>query len=253
MDIPGFTEWVKDVERDDLTTNDFNPKVAWFDKGHDFARLTMLPVSNGDWVADLANPVAMLTAAQMNTGHIVVISDACRPLTKTKPDGTRWQPGDAAAALRLGLNDLVEESLLVTIVGADGTITDVSTTYHRHSGGPVTYDETDVNIYPFGDPRGEGRLVWLLRSAIQQPKAFPGLVKALGHNPLPEGQEDMYMLAAAVQVVMERTHWNCMIGAATEEEQSALRAALKNADNLVVLDKDQVNEISDLERMWENS
>ena len=250
-ELNDFVEFVQGNEVDDLTNDDFDPKVMWFDKGKRYPRLTMFPRADGDWIEPLPWPMGLLSSAQEDTGHIAIISDSMGTSSQFKHDGTPWGPGGMQHALvnKTVDADLVYEVLMIMFCSAEGVITEASIPYHRHDDGPITYDK--ITFRASSDKAVvQGRLPTLLRHCFAQPKLGPQMLKQFGDMGLTPAERAAHGLAIAVKMVMNSCGWICAVGAESEGEQALLKASFEDgplSENIRAFDKDAVAEIVSLE------
>jgi hypothetical protein len=255
---------VKENEVEHLTTEDFAPKVVWFDKGTTLARLTVIPRLEGDWVGELPRPMAMLTSAHRKAGHIAIVADTFAGRLNqngklAKHDGSKWEHGEMEKAARNNTvdADLVYEMLSIFVGSHDGAFYQVSIPYERHGTDPITYGEEQV-IGTEDGAQVSGRIPDLFKTAFGQPKMadameeiFGGLIDAFE---LSEDQKDAHSLAMAVKMVMAQYKWVCMVGASTREEEELLRRSFEEgplSEDIRVLDHEAVDEIVHLQEAWD--
>ena len=58
-------------------------------------------------------------------------------------------------------------------------------------------------------------------------------------------------MAASVKLVMHQTQMACMVPCYSEEEANLLRRSMGDDDNLRMLSEDDLNEVADLEKAFE--
>ena len=256
-----FAKWAAEVNRDDIINDSFHPKIVWID-GKECPRLTLFPDgdgNDGDWVGMLPRPLAMITSTIDDVSRIAVITDSVGTTSTTKVDGTEWVHGEMQEAMRDKNNPnhhLMSETLMVLVVTADETCTNVMIGYTRNDDGTVTFEEPVGTAYKPAEDESHGRLPDAIRGALRQPKmseAFKTLGVAREAFGLTETTAAAHQLCVSVKMVMSQYRWMGIMGASTEEEAEIIKHSMDGgpfSENIRAFDKEAVYELVQLQTAW---
>lgn len=266
-DIEDLARTVAERHKEDLSNKSFRPTVLWFDV-EDRPRLLMWPEVLPDNRGEIAWAMRVLTSTQREAAHLAFVTDnymAKAEVVDGKPkmvkhDGTEWGPGGMQYAVENQTvdADLVSECFCYHIADNEGSFATARVPYVRTDEGiEFDWDDFDVMMEE-GDAKFGGAFPDMMRDAMAQPKMADVMRQQLG--PVAEvlglSQEiaDMHMAAVGVKMVMQQTKWQCMIPAYSEDERDVLKDSFENgpfSDGIRVFNEEDVNEIVQLEEMFE--
>lgn len=234
--------------------NDFTPQIAFYSEDDlESPRVIFFPeMVSHESRSPISWAVTVLSAGIDNLAGIAFIHDGYNAASKTKTDGTDWEPGDMQRALIEKTEDahLISEALYYSVVTKEAV----------HMAG-VGYDRDDTTITFNWDTvtyastmqdkvEAAGFYPDMMRRAMDAPKIIEHMAKQFGTSVADFGLDEaggrLHTLSICTKMVLIQTGMLCMIPCRTAEEQELLQRSIKEgpfSEHLQGLDQDDVAEI----------
>jgi len=264
QEIIEFAKRHAEHEKDDLIANEFRPKVLFETGDGDAPRLVLFPHMDGtDEAYDkFAYAVKLLAAGIDDLESIVFVVDTYKVTQMTKHDGSEWGRGGMQYAWENNTvdKDLVREAFGYQIADKSGVFAMCSLPYTRTDNDvEFHFDEAEAMVEQEGSARFGGFFPNVMREALVQTKLLDAML-ADGHRPedmnLDLDSARLHTMAVTVKLSMAQTEWPCLVPARSEEEAQIIKESMNGgpfSEGIRSFDQDELREIEDLEKAYEQS
>lgn len=246
-----------EAEKKYLSENEFRPKMLFYVGERE--RTIMFPIFNAETRPKMIIVSCLIASAIDELTAIGFVSDSYTA-TAPKKDGTPWGIGGMQHAWENDTEDKesLSESLMYTIREGD-EIAIVSLPYVRGESDEITFHPENSVVHRDGR---EGELDGFIVKVIN---AAYGAPKIINDDELRIAREEMgltdeiariHMLAMSVKMAMKISPMMILVPTYSDTEAEILRAYIDEgplSEGIKSFDQDQVQEIAELQEIWEES
>lgn len=255
-DTPDHLDAVRHIAEghaEQLAEGNFTPALMFMDD-EESPRAIVFPDIDGteETKNQLAWAMRILSAAIDDLWSIAFVVDTYHASTK-KHDGSEWGPNEMGYAFENKTvdADLVTEALTYQMIAGDRFF--ITTVPYKRDNGEIEFLWDDViTLDESDDAKFGGFYPDALREAYSAPKimAIPEAAKMAEALGLDLDAARLHSLCAAVKIVLMNVGIPAMIPCRDEEEVEILRRSFSDLPGIGMFDKQDVEEIVELERTF---